>query len=154
MMISPDPLNELIIAARIDGVEKFVVGAFIFRDEKLLIVKRAATEDFLPGLHEIPSGGVEKGETLLQALSRETYEETGLKILGTPVYVNYFDYKSSSGKKTREFNFRVQTDGYDIRLNPSEHSDYLWVDVTSADFLALNLSEETRACIVEAHGSS
>ena len=62
-----------------------------------------------------------------------------------------FDYLSSSGRKTREFNFWVETEGAAIRLNPAEHSEFKWVDVLSADFVELNLSQETRACVIEAH---
>ena len=150
-MVGNDELDRLKKAAQADGIIKFVVGAFVIREEKFLIVKRASTEDFLPDLQEIPSGGVEQGETFLQALHREVWEETRLKITDVKAYMNCFDYLSSSGKKTREFNFWVETDGFDVRLNPAEHSEFKWVGVLSEDFVGLNLSQETRACVIEAH---
>jgi len=150
-MIDDNELDELKNVALADRIVKFVVGAFIVKEGKFLILRRASTEDFLPDLQEIPSGGVEHGETFLQALHREVEEETALKVTDVMAYINCFDYLSSSGRKTREFNFWVETEGAAIRLNPAEHSEFKWVDVLSADFVELNLSQETRACVIEAH---
>jgi 8-oxo-dGTP diphosphatase len=104
-MIDDDEVKELTRIARIEGIEKFVVGAFIMKEGRLLIVRRASTEGFLPNLQEIPSGGVEVGETLLAALRREVWEETALRILDIKTYVNCFDYVSGSGKNTRESHY-------------------------------------------------
>jgi 8-oxo-dGTP diphosphatase len=43
-----------------------------------LIVRRGTPP--LPGIHTLPGGGVELGETLEQAVVREVHEETGLAI--------------------------------------------------------------------------
>jgi len=50
---------------------------------KLLIIKRAAF-DSSPNLWEIPGGRLELGESLVEGVSREVQEETGLTI--TPLY--------------------------------------------------------------------
>ncbi len=54
------------------------VSAAIFRDGRVLIVRRA--EPPAHGLHTLPGGVVELGETLVEAVTREVREETGLEI--------------------------------------------------------------------------
>jgi len=54
------------------------VSAAIFRDGKVLIVRRARPPAH--GLYTLPGGGVELGETLEEAVVREVREETSLDI--------------------------------------------------------------------------
>ena len=54
------------------------VSAAIFRDGRVLIVRRAQPPAH--GLYTLPGGGVELGETLEQAVIREVREETALDI--------------------------------------------------------------------------
>src|SRR5437588_13086542 len=54
------------------------VSAAIFRDDRVLIVRRARPPAH--GLHTLPGGVVELGETLQEAVIREVLEETGLVI--------------------------------------------------------------------------
>ena len=54
------------------------VSAAIFRDGRVLIVRRARPPAH--GLYTLPGGGVELGETLEQAVIREVREETSLTI--------------------------------------------------------------------------
>jgi ADP-ribose pyrophosphatase YjhB (NUDIX family) len=54
------------------------VSAAIFRDGRVLIVRRAQPP--AQGLYTLPGGAVELGETLEEAVIREVNEETGLAI--------------------------------------------------------------------------
>jgi ADP-ribose pyrophosphatase YjhB (NUDIX family) len=54
------------------------VSAAIIRDGKVLVVRRARNPAL--GIYTLPGGGVETGETLLQAVTREVREETALEI--------------------------------------------------------------------------
>jgi ADP-ribose pyrophosphatase YjhB (NUDIX family) len=54
------------------------VSAAIFRDGRLLIVRRALPPAH--GLYTLPGGVVELGETLEQAVIREVREETGVTV--------------------------------------------------------------------------
>ncbi|MFC2136173.1 NUDIX hydrolase [Bacteroidota bacterium] len=54
--------------------------AIIEHKGKILIGKRAVTDDFFSEIWHTPGGGVEEGETFEEALHREIMEETGLKI--------------------------------------------------------------------------
>ena len=52
------------------------VSAAIIRDGKVLVVRRARKPAL--GIYTLPGGGVETGETLMQAVTREVHEETSL----------------------------------------------------------------------------
>jgi ADP-ribose pyrophosphatase YjhB (NUDIX family) len=54
------------------------VSAAIIRNGKVLIVRRARPP--AGGLYTLPGGGVEVGETLVEAVAREVREETGLTV--------------------------------------------------------------------------
>jgi 8-oxo-dGTP diphosphatase len=57
---------------------QLAVSAAIFRDDKILLVRRARWP--AKGVYSLPGGRVEFGETLHTALHREVDEETALKI--------------------------------------------------------------------------
>ena len=57
---------------------QLAVSAAIFRDDKILLVRRARSP--AKGFYSLPGGRVEFGETLHTALHREVDEETALKI--------------------------------------------------------------------------
>jgi 8-oxo-dGTP diphosphatase len=57
---------------------QLAVSAAIFRDGKILLVRRARSP--AKGFYSLPGGRVEFGETLHTALHREVDEETGLRI--------------------------------------------------------------------------
>ena len=57
---------------------QLAVSAAIFRDGKILLVRRARSP--AKGFYSLPGGRVEFGETLHAALHREVGEETALKI--------------------------------------------------------------------------
>jgi 8-oxo-dGTP diphosphatase len=54
------------------------VSAAIIRDGKVLVVRRARNPAL--SLYTLPGGGVETGETLMQAVTREVREETALTV--------------------------------------------------------------------------
>ncbi|MGO4716294.1 NUDIX hydrolase [Bradyrhizobium sp. 2TAF24] len=57
---------------------QLAVSASIFRDDRILLVRRARQPG--KGVYTLPGGRVEFGETLVEAISREVREETSLAI--------------------------------------------------------------------------
>lgn len=121
-------LDGLLRVAHGDGITKHVVGAVIPDAEgKILLLHRAA-DDYLGGLWELPSGGVDGGETLTEALHREVHEETGLTIAAIEAYLGHFDYLSMSGRQTRQFNFAAMTTDKCDAVRLTEHDEHQWAD--------------------------
>ncbi len=119
--------------AEAEGVEKFVVGAVIHEAGRVLVVTRSPDDDFLPGLEEVPSGGVDPGESLSEALDRELTEEVGFGAGRIdPSFLESFDYQSRSGRLTRQFTVSVPLGGQEIRLS-EEHISYRWIRAEQVD---------------------
>ena len=148
----PDIIAKLEIEAAKDGIQKRVVGSVIAVRGKILIMIRSQEDDFLAGYGEIPGGGVDGDETLLEALCREMVEETGLEPAKILDYLGSFDYLSGSGKKTRQFNFLVEPNGEGVRLDPKEHSSHSWVSPQDGQVLdAIHMTTEMRTTIGQIH---
>lgn len=121
-------IEQLTTGATNDGVQQLVVGAVVQHDGKVLLLQRPE-HDFMGGIWELPSGKVEPGESLDQALIREVKEETGLSVTALRTFLGSFDYQSGSGKKSRQFNFAVDVDSSEpVKLQ--EHDAYTWTSLT------------------------
>jgi 8-oxo-dGTP diphosphatase len=134
-------------AAR-DGIAKLVVGAVVHFHGKVLILRRSPGDGFLPGIEELPSGGVEAGEDLIRALQRELAEEIGRTgpVTLDPGFVASFDYVSGSGRRARQLTFSIPHDGQPVILS-EEHTGSRWIDpegIGSSD-----VTRETAATIRE-----
>lgn len=127
-MIDNSLLTQLAAEASNDGVVQLVVGAVIQHDGKVLLLQRPA-DDFMGGIFELPSGKVEPGETLDTALIREVKEETGLDTAEICEFLGSFDYRSGSGKKSRQFNFTVNVSAPEPVVL-TEHDTYTWTGIT------------------------
>jgi 8-oxo-dGTP diphosphatase len=129
-----------------EGIHKLVVGAVVHDRGRVLILRRSATDEFLPGIEELPSGGQERGEELLDSLARELAEEIGWHgpVAIDPTFVTHFDYLSGSGRKVRQYTFAVPYDGRPITLSP-EHTAYRWI--SPADLDGSDVTPETARTI-------
>lgn len=126
-------LGDLIHSADADGITKHVVGAVISTAAGQVLLLHRATDDYLGGLWELPSGGVDAGETLTGALHREVAEETGLTVAAIETYLGHFDYLSKSGKRTRQFNFTARVTHESDTVKLTEHDAHLWADRTEQE---------------------
>ncbi|MFK0289890.1 NUDIX hydrolase [Streptomyces sp. NPDC090442] len=150
--MSPSPvttalLEDLAGAAERDGIAKTVVGAVVAApDGRVLLLHRPA-DDYLGGLWELPSGGVNDGETLIEALRREVSEETGLAIETVGDYLGHFDYRSGSGRATRQFNFTATVTDGTVKL--TEHDDHVWADQDGR----AKVSSAVQAVLASRHGN-
>lgn len=57
---------------------RYTAGAFIVREDKVLLERRPDDAKVYPGLWDTPGGHVEEGETPEAALVRELFEELGI----------------------------------------------------------------------------
>ena len=117
-------IEQLTAEATNDGVQQLVVGAVVAHEQAVLLLRRPV-DDFMGGIYELPSGKVDPGETVDEALIREVKEETGLDVTSITNYLGNFDYTSGSGKKTRQLNFTVHV----LTHGPvvlTEHDQYRW----------------------------
>ena len=118
----------LIEKGKKEGIEKNVVGALILNSQNEILILTRKTNDFMGGIDELPSGNMEKDETIYEALVREIKEETNLDLKKVISYINSFDYVSSSGKKARQFNFLVTVKSED-HIKLTEHDHYQWLSI-------------------------
>lgn len=125
-------LNKLVTIARREGIEKFVVGVVITNKDRVLLLERPKN-DFMGGINELPSGNMERNETIREALIREVKEETNLDFNNFVKYLGSFDYLSGSGKKARQFNFLIEVlENGEIRL--TEHDNFYWANKEHESF--------------------
>lgn len=110
---------------------RILVKTLIFKEDKLLLIKRKGTSDFAGGCWDIPGGKLEFKETPEYALKREVYEETGLDI-------NIKDIVSVSSGINEERNKQYISIVYLCRyksgdmLLSDEHIDYVWLNLDEA----------------------
>jgi 8-oxo-dGTP diphosphatase len=103
------------------------VGAYISDGSGRVLLLRRAPGEFLQGFLDLPSGQVERGETIQRALSREVAEETGLQVKVVNSFINCFDYVLPQKGLVRQLNFTVRVLApYSITLS-KEHDGYIWL---------------------------
>ena len=100
-----------------------VVAAIIFKDDKILIGRRASFES-LPGWWEFPGGKPEKCESNEEAIRRELMEELGVKTLVGELITNY-NHKFLGNVYELWFHKTKIISGK-IRLNA--HDKLAWID--------------------------
>lgn len=137
-------------------VKRKIVGAFIFtRDGRMLLGKNRKGGVY-EGSWMIPGGGVDVGETEMEALIRETFEETGIDITGQKIEKMQIDFSGESEKTIRDTgervlvkmdfrNYRVDLDAESTYLRLVAEDDFAspqWVEV--GEIGAYNLSSPTR----------
>lgn len=129
-MIIPKEITEasalLLEDAKKDAIDKPLIGAVVYKNGRVLLVKRATSDSFAPEHWEFPGGGLE--EAPINGLVRELTEETGLQIREILAYLGSFDSISEKGQTVRQFNYLVEPEEGDIRLS-DEHSEYVWHDL-------------------------
>lgn len=76
------------------------VDAIIEKDGLILLVKRSASSKVYPGLWSLPSGKVEWGEEVSEAVKREVLEETGFDVEVEQFVGRYYDARGRHPSKT------------------------------------------------------
>jgi 8-oxo-dGTP diphosphatase len=122
-------------AAEQEGRFMVAVGAMIehLPTGKILLLKRAETADYLPGIWEDIMGRMKQFEEPEEALRREVREESGLEIEILKPLTVFHDYR---GERTSESEwvgivYWCTTQSERVVLS-HEHSDYLWTSPKEA----------------------
>ncbi len=127
-MVDTAQLGHLRAVGERDGIQQFVVGGVVCDGGDVLLLRRPGS-DFMGGIFELPSGKVEPGEDLDAALVREVKEETGLDVTEISGYLGCFDYRSGSGKRSRQLNFTVDV-AVPGPIELQEHDTYRWTPIS------------------------
>lgn len=113
----------------------YCISAYIIHqtDEgpRYLLIRRCGK--YLPGTWQMVSGGIENGETAMQAALREIQEETGLIpfALYSADAVETF-YMQSNDKITFVPVFVAFVKDLNVSLSPKEHDAYEWLSFEDA----------------------
>jgi colanic acid biosynthesis protein WcaH len=111
----------------IDVLPILCVDGFIFKDNKILLLKRSN----YPAIGEwwVPGGRVFKNESLIDAMKRKIKEEINLEVINLNqigITETIFDDK----KHTVNICFLVECKDYNIEIN-NDHSNFEWFSVDS-----------------------
>ena len=107
------------------------VKGLLFRADRLLILHRRDDLNLVPGLWDLPGGGVETGETLEGALDREVREETGFRVRVGPAvhaWISHHPLRTGGIHDSTIvcFECHLRATG-EPRIDPGEHSEFAWV---------------------------
>lgn len=100
------------------------IGAIIYKGEKFLLLRMPT------GFWEFPKGHAEQGESELETMRREVFEESGLKV--TKIHEEFrekIEWEVDS-RYRRVWFYLAQAEG-DVILS-EEHDDYVWVTYEEA----------------------
>ncbi|HTX86961.1 MAG TPA: NUDIX domain-containing protein [Candidatus Nanoarchaeia archaeon] len=126
------------------GMQKVGTSAFIYKQNKVLVLKRSKSESPFPGNWEIPGGGVKFGEDTEDALRREVKEETTLKIKIIQPYTTFsYIWK---GVHRLDIQYLCRPLSNKITLS-DEHDKYLWA--TKDQVKKLKMSSKMRVVILK-----
>lgn len=104
---------------------QYAVKALIVKEDKILIVQRAANDNITPGVWEFPGGRLDEGEFPLKGLEREVFEETGL-VIEVVDKINTQEFTNTDNVKITMYIYlcRPLTDEFTLS---DEHSNYEWI---------------------------
>ena len=94
----------------------------IFKNGKILILKRSSSDQWMPGHYGLPGGKIEAGENILNAVCRECKEETDLNVL--PEDLKFLS--KISNNKQHAFYYITKFTG-EVKLD-FEHEDFKWIN--------------------------
>jgi len=127
------------------------VEAILFRRKngrtKYLLLKRTPERE---GFWQPVTGGVEEGETRIDALKREVTEETGIKdILGIIEGIHYFEFSDPYLNKEYVCGVEVSADEK-VVIDEKEHSEFRWCSLQEA--LGLMKWKENKEALKKLNG--
>lgn len=135
------------------------VYAFLERDGSLLFTLRQNT-GFEDGKYMVPSGHVEAGESLTEAMAREASEEVGIRIDPSDLELVHVMYRAShdaTGERV-DFFFRARTwEGEAENREPEKCAELAWLPKdrlpeNTVRYLADAIKAASAGTILSEHG--
>jgi 8-oxo-dGTP pyrophosphatase MutT (NUDIX family) len=120
-------------------------GAFVTRDDQLLLIERSDN-----GNWSMPGGAQDPGESLTATAERETFEETGVRIKATGLVGIFTDPKhvihyTSNDEVRQEFTVIYRADFVDGEpKNSDESTNVQWVPLNEVPNLTMDPSQRKR----------
>lgn len=115
-----------------EGLFQVAVGAFIQKNEEILILKRPPHRDHAPNQWRIPYGRLKQGEDFKQALKREIKEETSLEIdILYPINAFHF-YRGKEQVEHVGVEFICNYISGEVKLDMQEEIDFQWITPENA----------------------
>ena len=134
------------IEKSVGAVIKYQSPSSKMKDPEFLLLRNRR------GYWGFPQGHKEEGETEIQTLFREVYEETGinsLNILSFIGRIRYSFFKGEGVKSRKEVSFYYATTSIrDITLS-NEHDDFIWT--TFSESLTYLNRKQLRSIMIEGH---
>ncbi len=134
--------NNSKILSNVRIIQKCII---VSRDGKVLTLKRAADDRSRGGSWDLPGGGYEQGEFVLDAIKREVSEESGLTVSSlSPIYVtNQIDVKVGFFQGSNVFGICYVSRNWSGEVQLSEeHTEYRWV--SPEELLTYSFGEDGR----------
>jgi 8-oxo-dGTP diphosphatase len=117
-------LQELTDTAEREGITGLAVGVVISFTGLVLLLRRR-DDDSLHDRWELPTGTVESGEILVEAVARVVQRDTGLEIVRVRSYLGSFDSAGDSGQRVRQYNFVAEVVPTD-EITLTRHQERAW----------------------------
>jgi len=110
---------------------RMISHMLVKNEGKILLLRRNSDDLDNPGSWELPGGAVEFGEHPKETAKRELKEETGIEVKNSDLkYLMSYTYEKPEKEihLLRFFYICEVKSKSEIKLDPDEHNDYLWVN--------------------------
>lgn len=107
------------------GEYGLIVCVWVYDGKGNILMTRRAPEKSFPGTWENSGGAAQAGETSRQAIARELYEETGIRV--APEEFELLDSRRDRDAFFDFYALRNNTPVEEIVLQPGETTDVKWV---------------------------
>lgn len=107
------------------------VFILLLREDELCMLRRANT-GWMDGCFSLPAGGLEKGETLSAAASRELKEETGIEVLPSELILAHSMHVWTDNRSWMGHYFICRKwTGEPVLAEPDKHSKVEWKRISA-----------------------
>ena len=121
-----------------------IAHGMIVDNDKVLLIKRSKIKRGKPNYNalrwDIPGGTVEPKESPRRAVIREIKEEVNCKAVVEKIIFESYEYDTEKEQGFVTLVYHVNlVDSENIRLDPEEHSEYRWVNISDVIYRNIEL---------------